>query len=112
MRKKFLATRLTRIVRQMSVLLELAFEEMPDDEATDGLPPMEQAILKSLDHGRPMPGKRVANAARYSYSARLRTTLADLCRRGLLTHSPDGYRYPSTPVPSAEHAKPSLNGDA
>ena len=83
---------LARVTRQLAILVEQLVEEQPDDDPIDGLPPMEQAILEALQDGRPLPGKRVARAAGYSYSARIRSTLADLTRRGLLIHGPDGYQ--------------------
>jgi hypothetical protein len=111
MRKKFLATRFARITRQLAVLLEAAIDELPDDEPHGDLPPMESAILEALQDGRPQPGKRLAKTAGYSYSARLRTCLADMCRRNLLTHCPDGYKLSqeSAPVTGARPAN-GVNG--
>src|SRR6185437_10984675 len=91
MRKRFLQTRLAKITRTLAILVDCLVEELPDDEPHGDLAPMESAILEALQDGRPLPGKRVAKAAGYSYSARLRTCLADMTRRGLLKHSPDGY---------------------
>lgn len=96
MRKRFLQTRLARITRQLAVLVDCLVDELPDDEDHGDLPPMEAAILESLQDGKPQPGKRLAKLAGYSYSARLRTCLADMTRRGLLTHCPDGYKRAET----------------
>jgi hypothetical protein len=110
MRKKFIATRFARITRQMAVLLELAMDELPDDEPHGNLPPMEHAILEVLQDGRPLPGKRLAKASGYSYSARLRTTLADMTRRSLLIHCPDGYKLPQDSAPVAPARPANVNG--
>jgi hypothetical protein len=107
MRKKFLAARLARINRLQGMLLDQLIEEMPDDEVLEDLPPMESALLEALQDGRPLPGKRVAKACGYSYSARLRTCLADLCRRSILVHSPDGYRRSQDSAPVAP-ARPAI----
>jgi hypothetical protein len=94
MRKSYLQKRLARITRSLAILVDCLVDEMPDDEPLD-LPPMEAAILEALEDGKPQPGKRLAKLAGYSYSARLRTTLADMTRRSLLNHSPDGYKIAS-----------------
>lgn len=87
MSRKDLARRLARVSRQLCRLLEEALET----DEPDNLQPMEQAILDALV-GKTLPGKQIASRSGYSYGARIRLVLADMTRRGLLTHGPDGYR--------------------
>lgn len=87
MSKKDLARRLARVTRELSQLLEHALT--PSVAVVKSK--FEQAILEALSGGEPMPGKLVAKRAGYSYGGRLRSVLADMTRRGLLTHSPNGY---------------------
>lgn len=111
MRKRALAVRLARITRQLAVLLETLVEEQPDTDLPDGLPPIEQGILEALSDGSTLTGKRIAKRSQYAYSPRLRQTLADMTRRSLLAHGPDGYRIASTQKVSPRPLV-HLNGEA
>lgn len=108
MRKKYLATRLARLNRQMAVLMERLIEEAPDDDPIDALPPMEQAVIAALASGQTMHSKRIAKASGYAYGSRIRGVLADLCRRNLIVNGPDGYKLapagtPRPPSPDKGH---------
>lgn len=96
---------LTRMVRRLAKmnrqhsLMQAELHGMLMDlvkESSDiaDLAPMEASILEVLQDGRPQPGKRIAKLTGKSYSARLRTCLAEMQRKGLIVHVTEGYRLP------------------
>lgn len=97
---RFMLRKLTQMNRLIGMMIVEMVEELPPEEPAGATNLLERNILKALADEAPMLGKRIAKRGGYSYSARLRAALADMVRRGILAHGPDGYRLVSTQMPS------------
>ncbi len=63
-------------------------------EAPTGLTPLERQVL-DVATAEPQTAKRLAGRLRRSCNSHFRDQLRALVRRGLLTHTADGYRLPA-----------------
>ncbi len=91
MSDRSVSRRLAIINRELAKLVDHLIESAPPEETPGVASRFEKAIVEALGSDT-MPAKKIARRSGYAYSARLRSTLADLVRRGILTHGPDGYR--------------------
>lgn len=63
------------------------------------MPPMAAAILDALRESlAPISGLRIARKSGYSFSSRLRSTLAEMARAGYILRNHEGYRLASETV--------------
>lgn len=94
MNERSIARRLAMIAREYAKLAAELIELLPPEESPVNNR-FERAILEAIGT-ETMTAKKIAKRSGYAYSGRIRSTLADLCRRNILTRSPDGYRRTPT----------------
>lgn len=90
MSQRPIARRLASIAKEYAKLAAELLDSLPPEESPVNTR-FEKAILEAIGTDT-MPAKKIARRSGYAYSARLRSTLAAMCRAGILTRSPDGYR--------------------
>lgn len=92
MQHRHAARQLIRVVRELAALLERAIEDAPDDSTDSNLPKIQKAIMEALASGEAVTAKKLARRTDYAYCSSFRACLTAMCRRGLLSRTPDGYK--------------------